>query len=134
MHCFVEDPRRPGWYHPRINAQRELGGLYYDYFYHRHNEFWKNTAITKLAALLGSSNMLTCGEDLGMIPACVPDVMAKMNILSLEVQRMPKNPDETFANPAWYPYNCVCTTSTHDMSPVRAWWEEDRALSQRFFN
>ena len=134
MHCFVEDPRRPGWYHPRINAQRELGGLYYDYFYHRHNEFWKNTAITKLAALLGSSNMLTCGEDLGMIPACVPDVMAKMNILSLEVQRMPKNPDETFANPACYPYNCVCTTSTHDMSPIRAWWEEDRALSQRFFN
>ncbi|MBQ2393216.1 MAG: 4-alpha-glucanotransferase, partial [Alistipes sp.] len=28
----------------------------------------------------------------------------------------------------------VCTTSTHDMNPVRAWWEEDRALSQRFYN
>ena len=40
---------------------------------------------------------------------------------------------ETFADPSRYPYLSVCTTSTHDMNPLRAWWEEDRQLSMRFF-
>ena len=133
MDRFIEDPHRPGWYHPRIDA-KDLGGLYIDFFYRRHNEFWKHNAMDKLSALLGSTNMLACGEDLGMIPACVPEVMQRLNILSLEIQRMPKDPAQTFADPARYPYGCVCTTSTHDMSPIRAWWEEDRALSQRFYN
>ncbi len=133
MDRFIEDPHRPGWYHPRIDA-KDLGDLYIDFFYRRHNEFWKHNAMDKLSALLGSTNMLACGEDLGMIPACVPEVMQRLNILSLEIQRMPKDPAQTFADPAHYPYSCVCTTSTHDMSPIRAWWEEDRALSQRFYN
>lgn len=133
MDRFIEDPHRPGWYHPRIDA-KDLGDLYIDFFYRRHNEFWKHNAMDKLSALLGSTNMLACGEDLGMIPACVPEVMQRLNILSLEIQRMPKDPAQTFADPARYPYGCVCTTSTHDMSPIRAWWEEDRALSQRFYN
>ena len=132
MDRFIEDPHRPGWYHPRIDA-KDLGDLYIDFFYRRHNEFWKHNAMGKLSALLGSTNMLACGEDLGMIPACVPEVMQRLNILSLEIQRMPKDPAQTFADPAHYPYGCVCTTSTHDMSPIRAWWEEDRALSQRFY-
>ena len=133
MDRFIEDPHRPGWYHPRIDA-KDLGDLYIDFFYRRHNEFWKHNAMGKLSALLGSTNMLACGEDLGMIPACVPEVMQRLNILSLEIQRMPKDPAQNFADPAHYPYGCVCTTSTHDMSPIRAWWEEDRALSQRFYN
>ena len=133
MDRFIEDPHRPGWYHPRIDA-KDLGDLYIDFFYRRHNEFWKHNAMGKLSALLGSTNMLACGEDLGMIPACVPEVMQRLNILSLEIQRMPKDPAQTFADPARYPYGCVCTPSTHDMSPIRAWWEEDRALSQRFYN
>ena len=133
MDRFIEDPHRPGWYHPRIDA-KDLGGLYTDFFYRRHNEFWKHNAMDKLSALLGSTNMLACGEDLGMIPACVPEVMQRLNILSLEIQRMPKDPAQTFTDPAHYPYSCVCTTSTHDMSPIRAWWEEDRSLSQRFYN
>ena len=133
MDRFIEDPHRPGWYHPRIDA-KDLGDLYIDFFYRRHNEFWKHNAMDKLSALLGSTNMLACGEDLGMIPACVPEVMQRLNILSLEIQRMPKDPAQTFTDPAHYPYSCVCTTSTHDMSPIRAWWEEDRSLSQRFYN
>ena len=78
--------------------------------------------------------MLVCGEDLGMIPDCVPSVMASEQILSLEIQRMPKDPSVEFGATQHYPYLSVCTTSTHDMNPVRAWWEEDRALSQRFYN
>ncbi len=142
---FVEDPKRRKMYHPRISAQftytyhcleqsqkDAFNALYEDFFYHRHNEFWKKNAMKKLPDLLSATGMLACGEDLGMIPACVPEVMGDLEILSLEIETMPKNPQETFANVAAYPYLSVCTTSTHDMSPLRAWWEEDRELSARY--
>ena len=90
--------------------------------------------MRKLPALLEATEMLACGEDLGMIPECVPQTMQDLRILSLEIQRMPKHPAETFADPAHYPYLSVCTTSTHDMSPIRAWWNENRELTQRFWH
>ena len=143
---FLQDARKEGMYHPRIAAhysdsyryldggrQHAFNELYNDFFYRRHNQFWKERAMEKLPALLDSTNMLACGEDLGMIPATVPEVMSELKILSLEIQRMPKNPEDTFADPAYYPYLSVCTTSTHDMNPIRAWWEEDRAMTERFF-
>ena len=144
---FIEDPRKTGHYHPRIGAHNSqsyqwldayrraaFDRLYTDFFYYRHNDFWYHTAMQKLPALLDSTGMLACGEDLGMIPACVPGVMDSLKILSLEIQRMPKSVHDNFANPAWYPYLSVCTTSTHDMNPIRAWWEEDRQVTQQFFN
>ena len=78
--------------------------------------------------------MLACGEDLGMIPDCVPAVMQQLRILSLEIQRMPKDPKVEFGDTWHYPYYSVCTTSTHDMGGIRVWWEEDHAKAQRFFN
>ena len=144
---FIEDPRKTGHYHPRIGAHNSqsyqwldayrraaFDRLYTDFFYYRHNDFWYHTAMQKLPALLDSTGMLACGEDLGMIPACVPSVMDGLKILSLEIQRMPKSVHDNFANPAWYPYLSVCTTSTHDMNPIRAWWEEDRQVTQQFYN
>jgi 4-alpha-glucanotransferase len=59
--------------------------------------------------------------------------MKELSILSLEVQRMPKNQNDEFGNPANAPYLSVCSTSTHDTSTLRGWWEEDRKLSERFF-
>lgn len=134
---FLEDPRRKGWWHPRIGAKwtqtyRDLYGnslhrfdeLYDDFFYRRHNEFWRGKATERLSALLGSTHMLACGEDLGMIPPCVPEVMKRLHILSLEMPRMPKTPGQEYADPASFPYESVCATSSHDMSPLRMWWEE----------
>ena len=90
--------------------------------------------MKKLPALKGATNMLVCGEDLGMVPHCVPDVMKQLGILSLEIQRMPKDPAKEFSHPADAPYLSVIMPSTHDMSTVRGWWEEDRNKTQRFFN
>jgi len=59
--------------------------------------------------------------------------MAALNILSLEIQRMPKNPKVQFGHPADAPYLSVCTTSTHDMSTIRGWWEEDRGKTMNFY-
>ncbi len=111
-----------------------LKALYIDYFYHRQDAFWQKQAMEKLPALKRSTNMLICGEDLGMVPHCVPDVMEELGILSLEIQRMPKASGAAFFHPKDAPYRSVVTPSTHDMSTLRGWWEEDRNLSQRFFN
>ena len=78
--------------------------------------------------------MLVCGEDLGMVPTCVPDVMRRLGILSLEIQRMPKDPSKEFFHPADAPYMSVVTPSTHDMSTIRGWWEEDRERTNRFYH
>ena len=144
---FLQDPRQEGHYHPKIGARdtqsyhildayrrAAFDRLYNDFFYRRNNEFWKDKAMMKLPALLDSTGMLACGEDLGMIPATVPQVMSDLRILSLEIQRMPKSVEVNFANPAWYPYLSVCTTSTHDMNPIRAWWEEDRQVTEMFWH
>lgn len=144
---FLEDKKEKGKYHPRIlghdtqhyaalswDQKEAFNRLYDDFFFRRHNEFWKGLALEKLPPLLGSTHMIACGEDLGMIPACVPEVMRELGILSLEIQTMPKSINEEFANPAYYPEMSVCTTSTHDMMPLRAWWESDReGKSRRFF-
>ena len=143
---FNGDPRRKGFYHPRIGArttfayrmldparQQAFDRLHEDFFYRRHDRFWQESALRKLPAVIAATGMLACGEDLGMIPSSVPETMRMLQILSLEIQRMSKTLGETFADPARYPYHSVCTTSTHDMNPLRAWWEEDRALTERFY-
>ena len=141
---FVED--KNGGLHPRIALQfthsyneledyqkDNINRLYDEYFYHRNEALWKEEALKKLPKIIEASDMLVCGEDLGMVPACVKDVMQQLNILSLEVQRMPKNPCDTFVNPKDNAYLSVDTTSTHDMSTIRGWWEENGELTNRFY-
>jgi 4-alpha-glucanotransferase len=143
---FVKDSQKPELFHPRISAfktacynsllphqKAAFDKLYNDFFYIRNVSFWKQKAMDKLPALVFSTRMLTCGEDLGMIPSCVPDVMHELGILSLEIQRMPKTFGVLFENLNAIPYQSVCTTSTHDMSPIRAWWTENREITQQFY-
>lgn len=143
---FVEDSVEKGKYHPRIAAQSTsayaalpeaeqaaFNAAYNDFYYHRHNEYWFEEAMKKLPELVESTDMLACGEDLGMIPDCVPMAMRELQILSLEIQRMPKILGIEFGEPLRYPYLSVCTTSTHDMCGIRQWWEENHERSQRFF-
>lgn len=114
--------------------QQKLKDLYVDYFFRRQDEFWKKEALQKLPALKRVTNMIVCGEDLGMVPSCVPDVMKQLGLLSLEIQRMPKDPNKEFFHPNDAPYLSVVTPSTHDMSTIRGWWEEDKSRIQHFYN
>lgn len=115
-------------------TKQALHELYIDYFFRRQDEFWKKEALLKLPALKRVTNMLVCGEDLGLVPACVPDVMHQLGLLSLEIQRMPKANHIKFFNPKDAPYLSVVTPSTHDMSTIRGWWEEDKTTIQQFYN
>ncbi len=114
--------------------QARLNEFYTHYFYKRHEDFWRGEGLRKLPVIKNATNMLICGEDLGMVPDCVPGVMKEMGMLSLEVQRMPKNPKITFGHPADYPYMSVATPSSHDTSTIRGWWQEDTNATQKFYN
>ena len=117
---FHPDPRNTGCFQPLIKPdtsaleswQKErFDALYWDFFYHRNNDFWHRNAMKKLPELLRATGMLACGEDLGMVPDCVNDVMADQRILSLEMSTMEKGRP--------WPYLSVCATSSHDMETVR---------------
>ena len=116
------------------STQSRLKEFYVDYFYRRQDHFWMQEAMQKLPALKQVTNLLICGEDLGVVPACVPEAMRQLGLLSLEIQRMPKKSGQEFFRPASAPYLSVVTPSTHDMSTLRGWWREDWKLTQKFFN
>ena len=116
------------------HSQKELSELYINYFYHRQDDMWKKEAMKKLPGLKSNTAMLVCGEDLGMVPHCVPEVMEQLGILSLEIQRMPKKTGIEFFHPKDAPYLSVVSPSTHDMSTIRAWWEEDLFKTKHFYH
>jgi len=113
--------------------KERLTQLYNDYFYHRQDGLWRMSAMKKLPVLKTASPMLICGEDLGMIPDCVPPVMEELCILGLRIQRMPKEPNREFGYPSDYHYLTVCTTSSHDMSTLRGWWQENPGRTSRYY-
>jgi 4-alpha-glucanotransferase len=116
------------------NTQAQLRDLYLNYFFSRQDDFWAKEAMQKLPALKRVTDMLVCGEDLGMVPACVPEVMRQLGLLSLEIQRMPKKQHREFSDLRDSPYLSVVTPGTHDMSTIRGWWEEEeKGLIRRFY-
>lgn len=143
---FVEDPRQPEMYHPRIGVLSEpiyealsnedkdaFLRLYNNYFYQRHSMFWGQQALKRLPAIFKDSRLLICGEDLGMLPDCVEPVLDQLRILTLEIQQMPKQQGFEFAHLEANPYRSVATISTHDMSPLRLWWQENPERRQRYY-
>ena len=147
MGLFIEDFRMQGMYHPRINGhgteaynrldegqKQAFNNIHHDFFFNRNDQFWYQEAMKKLPALTQSNLMICCGEDLGMMPSCVPTVMNQLNILSLEIENMPKAFGANFGNPYAYPFMSVCTISSHDTHTLRGWWEDDPNRAQDYYN
>ena len=143
---FLEDPRQPNMYHPRIGVYNEpvfdaltneekdaFMRLYNNFFYQRHNFFWGSEATRRLTDVFGQTRMLCCAEDLGMLPDCVSPVLDSLRILTLEIQSMPKQSGFEFTHLEGNPYRSVATFSTHDMAPLRLWWEESPERTQRYY-
>ena len=133
-------------YHPRYDltathsfaaldktSRQNLAALYHDYFYVRQESCWRKEAMHKLPLIKRATHMLICGEDLGMVPDCVPGVMQAQGILSLEIERMPKNGNTTFTAISKAPYLSVLTPDTHDMSTLRGWWQENVHISRKYY-
>lgn len=90
--------------------------------------------MKKLPRLIQATRMMTCAEDLGMVPDCVSWVMNELKILSLEIQSMPKEAFVRFSYLSRNPYRSVCTISSHDMPTLRQWWDEDADRTQLYYN
>lgn len=144
---FVRDRKNPDLFHPRISVQHDytykaldeadqmaFNRIYDDYFYRRNNQFWYREAMKKLPRLIQATRMMTCAEDLGMVPDCVSWVMNELKILSLEIQSMPKEAFVRFSYLSRNPYRSVCTISSHDMPTLRQWWDEDADRTQLYYN
>ncbi|MCG8309572.1 MAG: 4-alpha-glucanotransferase [Cytophagales bacterium] len=144
---LIEDPDSNGQgFHPKIalhftysfkeldeQAKAALDKAYIHYYYERQENFWREKAMVKLPAIINATNMLVCGEDLGMVPDCVPGVMGELGLLNLEIQRMPKDSNSEFSHPSNSNYLSVVSPSCHDMSTIRGWWEQDHERTQRFY-
>ena len=143
---FVEDPRQAEMYHPRVGAPQEpvfealtseekdaYLRLYNNYYYQRHSFYWGQQALKRLPAMMGDSCMLFCAEDLGMLPDCVEPVLDQLRILTLEIQQMPKQQGFEYAHLEANPIRSVCTISTHDMAPLRLWWQQQPERRQRYY-
>lgn len=136
--------------HPRVSDDRNVAtemltdeeratyhALCADYFYVRNDSLWRSEALEKLSYLMRMTHMLVCGEDLGMLPLCVPEVMRQLHLLSLEIATMPKQYGREFDDLSLVPYESVLTTTTHDMAPMRLWWEtegREKGQSERYFS
>lgn len=144
---FIKDKNQANAFHPRINLMDTYSFAFLDdytkynirrlhdyYFYQMQDDFWRDKAMEKLPAIKEATNMLICGEDLGMVPACVSGVMKELGLLTLEIQRMSKNPSSPYLQEKDIPFLSVVSPSTHDMSPIRCWWDEsERDQIQSFY-
>ncbi|XP_058079209.1 4-alpha-glucanotransferase DPE2 [Magnolia sinica] len=143
---LIRDPEDPRKFYPRFNledtssfkdlddhSKNVLKRLYYDYYFYRQEDLWRQNALKTLPILLNSSDMLACGEDLGLIPSCVHPVMQELGLIGLRIQRMPSEPGLEFGIPSQYNYMTVCAPSCHDCSTLRAWWEENEERRHSFY-
>lgn len=86
---------------------------------------WESGAKKLLSVLTEDPSMIACAEDLGVQTECVPRVLKKLKILSLKVIRWERDwndeskPYIPYGN---YPELSVCTTSVHDSTTLREWW------------
>lgn len=99
------------------------------------NKLWEVQSDEILAALTNSVKMIPCGEDLGANLPCLPGVMQKNGILALRVNRWSRKwsePGKPYIPLSELPCLSVTTTSVHDSTTVRQWWQEDREGSSLF--
>lgn len=99
----------------------------------KSEKLWAARGKKLLSALVESSDMLPCAEDLGAVPDCVPKTLLKLKILGLRVTRWFREWDkegQPFIPFEKYPALSVCAPSVHDSSTVRQWWENEADQSQ----
>ena len=79
--------------------------------------------------------MIACAEDLGANLPCLHEVLDKLDILSLKVIRWCRcweKESQPFIPLKDYPEKSVATTSVHDSSTLRQWWNQEKSSVQKF--
>lgn len=99
---------------PDENAQRERGAKFIE------------------AVVDTAKDNLPVGEDLGVIPDYMREFMKEINMPGYRVVRWEKD-NEVFREPRNYPAASLATTSTHDTTTLKQWWEEMPAWQRANF-
>ena len=95
----------------------------------KENELWGKQATTTLSAIVHASDMIPCAEDLGVNLPVMPEVLKKLDILSLKVIRWTRQWEkdgQPYIPFAEYPELSVATSSVHDSSTLRPWWNQEK--------
>ena len=90
---------------------------------------WKKQADDIFTAITSGLKMIPCGEDLGVGIACVPKTMEQHKILGLRVVRWTRQwsePGQPYLPFEDYTPLSVTTTSVHDSSTIREWWDTEK--------
>lgn len=101
----------------------------------KNEALWRKQSDEILSALTKSVKMTPCGEDLGVNIKCVPEIMEKNGILGLRVIRWTRKWAEN--GQPYIPFKdytplSVATTSVHDSSTIRQWWNEEKDSVKAF--
>lgn len=103
----------------------------------KENELWGKQALSTLSAIVHASDMIPCAEDLGVNLTVMPEVLKKLDIISLKVIRWTREWEKTgqpYIPFADYPELSVATTSVHDSSTLRQWWNQEKDSVWAFVN
>lgn len=101
----------------------------------KNEKLWKKQADEIFTAITKSVKMIPCGEDLGVNIECVPKTMEAHNILGLRVVRWCRKwsePGQPYVPFADYTPLSVTTTSVHDSSTLRQWWDDEKDSVKAF--
>lgn len=68
------------------------------------------------------ANAVIIGEDLGVVPAGLREVLARRGLLGMRVLPFERDAEGAFKPPARWDPLAAAMTSTHDLPPVAGWW------------
>jgi 4-alpha-glucanotransferase len=97
------------------------------FFDPRDERVWGEHGRKILTVMAGSTGMLLCAEDLGVIPPACTETLAQLGIPGNDVQRWVKDwkTKNDFLPPQEYRRLSVAMLSTHDTTNWAAWWEKE---------
>ena len=68
-------------------------------------------------------NALVIGEDLGTVPAGFEEILERWGILSTRVLYFERDHNAEFRSPSQYSKRAMVTVNTHDLAPLKGYWE-----------
>lgn len=85
---------------------------------------WEQHGKKIIKAMLSSSGMLPCAEDLGTVPSCSFKTLREYKLPGIDFQRYYKHPGKknVFVKADEYRKNSSAVISTHDTSFFPLWW------------
>lgn len=142
---FIEDPHDHDRFHPRINGTRThrygiLGEkeaeayrrISHDFFGDRNIAHWKALGYRRLPEIMAAEDMLAISGDRKPAAGFIAKVLDDLKILRTRIQRE-RNADNTFGNPASYPYLSICSTGTTGMDCLIKWWDNNPDDAREYY-